>query len=385
MRRWHVLTTAMLAATAVWLTLGCSSNSGVDTSGSTDLNLTSAFGGYTDSDELPAFGDATMAQALGEDPEGEDLDSNDVDSLEHDAHVQVFFLAIRWGKLEEDTVAVAPTDWSGSVEVARGVVRVLRLIRFEHMQDYIVHPRPHRQRLEWVSRTSRDFDGLLLMIISPLDSGEAKLSSANELVFTTGPYSRTFSTDELMNLQEIVDVGDKGNQIAFASREKHTEPCGGGPLGGIWMADRHGNNGHFFGKWMSEEGVLLGHLRGHFGTRPDGKQVFFGKYIGDDGRFHGLIRGEWGVSDDDSASGWFDGVWAGRHGLAVGNLHGEWHSSAEDGGLINGQDDGHGQGHGHGNDDEHRHFDHVKWGRGFFSGWWERACEPPTDSTISGG
>ncbi|MBI3873088.1 MAG: hypothetical protein HY304_08455 [candidate division Zixibacteria bacterium] len=377
MRLSHILTTAGILAMIGGFAIGCSGNSGVSTSGAQDLNLTSQYGGYTDSDELPAFGDVAMAQALGEDPPGDDLDSAEADSLS-DPHAQVFFLAIRWGHLDGDSGIVTPTDWSGSIEVGDGTIRVLRLIRFEHMEDHIVRPRANRRRLEWVSHTTHDFDGLLLMIRVPRDSAAAKTLTPNQLVFTTVPYSRTFSLDELANLQEVIDVGTEGNQIAFNSRDKDLFPCGNGSLEGVWMANRHGDLGHFFGKWTSEDGVLMGHLRGHFGHRADGQNVFFGKYIGDDGRFHGLVRGEWGITEGDSISGWFDGTWAARHDLPTGHLHGEWHSSADDGGLTVGQDHRHGEGQG--DDNEHHHFDHVTWGKGFFSGWWERDC----DSTGSG-
>jgi hypothetical protein len=133
---------------------------------------------------------------------------------------------------------------------------------------------------------------------------------------------------------------------------------------GIWRLNRSQKNGEFFGRWMSEDGVFGGHLRGHFGVRADSTRVFFGKAIGWHGRFEGLLRGTWGVDPTDPTSGWFEGVWASRAGLATGTVKGTWQSKTND--NPDEEDDD--------SDMDHRPR-HPRWGGGFFSGWWERVCD----------
>ncbi|MEW5700726.1 MAG: hypothetical protein AB1792_00650 [Candidatus Zixiibacteriota bacterium] len=371
-QKWLATTWIQMAAVGL-LVAGCSGDPAVNSRTSGDLDLSSAFGGYDDADEAPVFGDATMAAYLAEDEPLSDpsFASEQIDSLMDLPGARVFRLAIRWGMLAGDSTNTTVTDWSGSVRLRRGAVAVRRLIRFERGQDYVVRPRENRSRLDWVSATSVNFDGLLLVIIDPPVPPDSNWP-ANALEFTTTPYAHSFSIDELASLDEMVTVDQLGNQIAFNGRELDLEPCGGGPLEGVWARRPSDSVGHFFGKWMSTDGALTGHLRGHFGIRANGERVFFGKYIGPAGHVRGLLRGTWGEDPNDANSGWFAGIWAARDGLPVGTLHGRWHAAPREAGVRDRQGPG------------QMGFEGVDWNGGFFSGSWERSCLRP-DSTSGPG
>jgi hypothetical protein len=355
------------------LLAGCSKDSPTVPASSGELNLTSQFGGYTATDEPAAFGDPEIETLMGEDPSADDpaFLQGEVDSLRGMRGATVYAMAIRWGMLKTDSTMTQTTDWSGSLALTHGFIHVVRTIRFELVQDYIVRPRPNRSTLEWVSFTSKSFDGLLLAIIVPPTPADSDWSN-NQLSFQTGPYSRVFSLSELEHLNEIVDIGDQGNQIAFNAIDLNADSCGTGQLEGRWLLNPSHRNGHFIGKWMSDDGLLMGHLRGHFGMRPAGEKVFFGKYIGPAGHFRGLIRGTWDFDPADSTKGSFDGIFAERSGTTLGELHGQWGSVPTDSTAAV----GHGR-HGNGRDRDPKDdstFGTNRWTPGFFSGQWAKTC-----------
>lgn len=366
--RTRKFTLILLAASLGLVAMGCSGDGGTGSTTAEDNDLNSEDGGYTSTDESPAFGDPELAAAMVAEPGYDDpsFSADALDSLEHTAR-NVYAVALRWGQLEGDSTVTTSTDWSGSLQLTYGGIAVRRLIRFEHGRDYIVRPRASRALLEWVSFTTVHFDGLLVLIVDPVDSNSDRPS--NTLVLTMPQYSRAFSMDELTSLEEIVDIDASGNQLAINARKLDLVACGEGPVDGIWRFNRSQQGGEFFGRWMTADGLEGGHLRGHFGTRTDGTRVFFGKAIGWRGRFEGLMRGTWGVDAGDSTAGWFDGAWASRQGLAAGTLKGTWQSKTNDA-PEDDDDPAHGRGR------------HPRWGGGFFSGWWERLCE--SDSTDSG-
>jgi hypothetical protein len=376
-----------LALSALFILFGgCSKDNPVVPATSDALNLTAQFGGYTATDEPVAFGDPEIQSIMAQDPPCEDslFVGGEADSLCRMSGVTVYALAIRWGMLKLDSTVTQTTDWSGSLTLTHGFIHVVRTIQFEEGQDHIVDPRPNRQALEWVSFTSKSFDGLMLAIIVPTTPPDSDWSN-NQLSFQTGPYSRTFTLSELDHFNEIIDVGTEGNQVAFNAINLTADSCGAGQLEGRWVLNPSRENGHFLGKWMTDDGLVLGYLRGHFGARSDSGKVFFGKYIGLEGLFRGLIRGTWGFDPNDSTKGWFDGIWAGRAGTALGQLQGQWGSAPPDStAAISGDYDGNGymNGHGRGRDRNPNHnptFGTSRWTPSFFSGQWNRDCA--TDST----
>ncbi len=385
MKRIPQFLAAVLVIPFAILVVGCSDNSPTLSDNSGDLNLTAEYGGYTATDEPPAFGDDALAEMMREDQVADDpaVSSRDAEILDSMPGTKAYVLGIRWGMLMQDSSITQMTDWSGSLGITHGVIHVLRTIRFEEGQDRLVRPRPNRQTLEWVSQTMGSFDGILVSIIVPPAPPDSDWSN-NQVSFLTTPYSRVFSLAELSELDEIDDVDELGNQVAFNATDLKLDTCGRGQMEGRWLLNPSHRNGNFYGKWMSDDGLLMGHLRGHFGARPDGNKVFFGKYIGAQGAFRGLIRGAWGFSPNDSTSGWFEGIWAGREGRPLGTLRGRWGSVPENDSTMieppgRGNND-HGRGHDR-NPEDHPQFGTHGWTPGFFSGQWASMCAPLRDST----
>jgi len=114
----------------------------------------------------------------------------------------------------------------------------------------------------------------------------------------------TINEDDLKDLHRIVTVDDAGNAVAFNTITVEPNDCGGGFMAGQWhdVTDRPG--GVFRGKWISQNGLHMGYLRGVYGPNSRGEKVFFGKWIGQGGNFKGMLRGHYG-SLDVRPGGWF--------------------------------------------------------------------------------
>jgi hypothetical protein len=252
---------------------------------------------------------------------------------------------VTWGNLRGDSLIDYSTDWTGGLCVDNGVVRLLRTIRFEP-RDQIL-PRTSRQCIEWESHTQPSFDGVIVALHKfKCDSLSARVDSLCEplsVTFKTGPLTVTFTEKELTDLHTIIPVDDAGNAVAFNVVERRPGVCGNGFLAGQWKpvtSDNERLRGFFRGKWISENGMQMGHLRGIYGLNRSGEQVFFGKWVAETGRFRGLLAGHYGVTEetDTGANGWFEGVWFSRQLHAVGGLRGVWRTSddMEEGGFFRG-------------------------------------------------
>jgi len=159
----------------------------------------------------------------------------------------------------------------------------------------------------------------------------AKIDSANtKITFKTDPFDVTFTLDQLPNLRRIVTLGD-GNAVAFTAVHVRPLQCARGFLRGVWRHHPERPVGTFFGKYASENGVGMGHVKGFYGINKKGEKVFFGKWISRSGRFRGILRGHWG-NGEERAAGWFAGRWIGRDLRVRGELKGEWRRKDECGG-----------------------------------------------------
>ena len=335
---------------------GCS-DSGTK-SNNTDNNLTDDFGGYKPTNESPAFGDPTiMSMNADVDAEDEIGSSSLVDSLNNAPNRNIYSVELAWGHLQYDSSETAVTDWSGSLSVKRGAIVAIRLIGFE-AGDHIVRPRNSAKELQWVSHTREHFDGMLVYVYDPRVADSA---APNGLTFATTPFTRTFEMSELDSISEIVNVGS--NQFSINAFKVERLECGEGFLDGKWMRNADDDKqGKFMGRWISKDGVLWGHFKGHFGVREDGSHLLFGKWIsaqhpGDNdppGTFRGLLRGEWDVYDPADSTqdnrGWFRGDIFNRELTKIGRLEGHWvavapHMGAREG--MGGMNSGNGRkGHG---------------------------------------
>ena len=98
-----------------------------------DQSLASSFGGLTESDELPAFGDAEL-QTPAFQPDPKFTDPVKRGGLQR---AETVVIAIMWGYLAPHPDATEVVDWSGSITVTNAAVRVLRTLRFNEEGESI--------------------------------------------------------------------------------------------------------------------------------------------------------------------------------------------------------------------------------------------------------
>jgi len=285
---------------------GCSSENSA-TSDESD-SIASEFGGYEPTDEAPAFGDPVIAEEMTADEEYADVIASTpvVESIvENDAY-GVYALRVIWGSLEYDSTITDVTDWTGSLEVNDGAVVVRRLIRFEPGQDYILE-RYDRKLVEWASFTTVHHDGIFAYIYDPpaIETEVVAEVAPNTVTFNTTPFSITLTMEELAALDTIIYLEDSTNAVVLRACKVTPMACPRGFLEGRWGVDSTGQ-GIFYGRWMSNRGFLLGHLKGKWGPMEfDGltMNVFYGKYIDITGNFEGLIKGIYTPHPNTNANG----------------------------------------------------------------------------------
>ena len=324
--------TSVLAVS--FLLSGCSSNDQVTdpvssgSTGETTLSLEEEFGGFEATNESVAFGDPTMLDAFPEDQDVADpvavepaisdalnSFSSDTGSGSDAARLKVRYLRITWGLLEGDSTATEVIDWSGSTEVSKGTLVVVKAIRFE-ANDFIHFPRESRQRVDFTSFTKPHFDGILLAVIDN-DSTDQE----GTFTFNAGSYSKSLTFSDLDSLELLEPVGDLGHEVSIITRSKEIIAFSGGFVSGHWVKIRE-DGGEFRGRWINALGTNAGHVRGIWGTNRNGLRVFKGKYISRNGDFRGLIAGEWTPNRDNGGS--FRGRWVNRAHDTVGILVGKY-------------------------------------------------------------
>ncbi|MFH1277570.1 MAG: hypothetical protein ABIK65_04250 [Candidatus Eisenbacteria bacterium] len=353
---------ALATVSLVMFLFGCGENSPTDSGsipdGEENVDLNAEFGGYEATDEAAAFGMGDLEKMAEDGVEAHDqvAEESEVVALGAAPATNVYVLRLAWGMLEGDSSVTVETDWSGSISVDRGAVIVERVIRFEP-GDYVVRPRTDRTVVDLVSKTAPHWDGLLITLLDPAEDSLAQVE--NVLRISLGGFETSYTTVQLAELEEIIDVDLTGNQFSVNAFLVDEFPCGRGFLSGEW---RHTNveGGDFRGRWSSYDGENRGFVRGQWGLNEEGRKVFFGKYIFADGAFGGLLRGHWGFGES-RGSGFFRGAWHGENEIR-GLLHGVWRHEwrGPDSGPNNGNRPG----------------ETLDRGRGFFHGRWFRACDP---------
>jgi len=332
------------------------------------INLNSPTGGYTATDEQPAFGEPENFNFTEKENEYQDRFRN---TRQYKKRIELegarkYRLRAIWGKLAEayqDSTDndCCPVDFSGSLEFEAGVVVIERTIGFE-MLDYVT--RIDGSTIEWVSHTCPGVDGIQVKLVAPPvnppaddDSLEIDELDYDEddvvLTIKAGPYSGSFTMAQLDSLDIVEPVDRCGNGVMIRS---HPDlPCPHGYMAGRWIhvepdtivspedstETRGIIRGRFRGIWISDRGRPAGYLRGVFGLNSLGESVFYGKYIDFRGRFKGFLKGHYG-SDISSYSatpaGWYKGIWMGRNAAREGNLAGEWISAGQNGaGFFHGK------------------------------------------------
>ena len=271
-------------------------------------NFADVNGGYTFQPEAAAFGDPALMQM--DIAEGSDL-AAPADSMPNDTTGAAFLVRLTWGQLEGNPASTAGLDWSGSIHVDQGGFGVLRTVGFERLQgDHLVLPRTSRQALEFVSHTSTRFDGVLLLVHPNARPMGDAAAAAGSLSFATGPLTQSWTFDELRSANLVIPVGDAGNAVSVVGMPLRPRPaadCGQGFVRGAW-AHRETEagtpvRGFFRGVWVLDNGMPIGHIRGHFGVNDAGEPVWFGKIIGRNGRTLGLARGTYAPDTDPAVAG----------------------------------------------------------------------------------
>jgi hypothetical protein len=338
MKRTRLYLLIALAAMALWMIAGCSTTEepGIDddlVSRDQVVDLDDPYGGFNFGDEEPAFGDEAMTEMFG--PE---LDATYDDPMEGDPEVEkardarrpITYLMITWGNLEADSTIDFPTDWSGTLSAENGAICLKRTIFFDSRDEIV--PRTSRDSLEWVSRTQPHFDGILValhkIVMRDTTVDPSVVDTANDrlaVTFDTGPLTVTIYEEDLNDLHRVVKVDDAGNAVAFNTFKFYPQGCPQGFMAGQWKPVDQRPGGIFRGKWISNNGVHEGYLRGVYGPSSDGDNVFFGKWIRRSGRFEGLLVGYYGDHDAEPG-GWFRGAWLTRSLRVGGHVHGVWNT-----------------------------------------------------------
>lgn len=342
---------AIVMSLLVWAA-GCSDNpTGIV--GDTE-NLAEEFGGYTATAESPGFGDPELIASEGDEVEVDDpiLTSGAVQEIVNNDATGMYRFRIVWGRIPYDSTVTEATDWSGSLSVGGGALVVRRLIRFEPEQDQLL-PRTDRHLVEWTSATTVHNDGIAVDIYLPpqrpvvdtsysVDSSgdssmilDSLLPALPMFTFETGPYTRTFTFEELVSLNEVVELDD-GNKVALHALVIPRNVCPRGIMAGHWGVDDEGN-GVYRGRWYASNGRMAGYMRGHYEQNDAGENVFYGKLIDRTGRFEGFIKGVWGANDpntDDSirhrhGMGWFNGRIFDSERNVIGSAMGRYGSAPD--------------------------------------------------------
>ena len=359
------LTTCCIAA--LFIFAGCSNNPSSDNLPTdNEFDLQSEFGGYTAISESFAFDDPILISESSDDVDYGDpmYGSAAFDSLVDDPESGHYHMRIVWGQLRYDSTHTDITDWTGSLSVNRGGEVIRRLIHWELNQDFII-PRTDRKLIEWISKTTVHNDGIVVdLFIPPVlpifdtsyvwdidingDSVEVMVIDTTipdiepvEVTFATGPYTRTFSLEELNTLDTIVRL-DNSNAVAFHALKINHRECPAGFFNGFWGYNEEGK-GVFRGMWISKEGFVTGFVKGHFGVNNEGNNVLFGKYISRSGRFEGFIKGTYESSPDDTndptkTTGMFQARIFNADRIAIGALEGKYRSGEYwEGGFMQGR------------------------------------------------
>ena len=362
---------------ALLLAAGCSHDdngsrvtnpTGAD-AGDQTINLEDPYGGFNAAVEDPAFGDeslvdaALMEQTEDDGYEGLSADERRAALNEEDRPDRDFYaFTIMWGNLDardRDDVQQGgygvTVDWSGSLTLEEGSIRLVSLIGFELGEDYLLRPRQARNEIAWQSLThgEGDIDGLRVTLIVP---SEPDLGSTDMILrlrmLPLGDEPLEFSLGQLADLEQIISVPNGAGQLSIRAFKAEAATSVRGYLGGRWgyvLEDSTVEGDSvvvrgFKGRWISDSGEMLGFVRGHYGRDLTGERVFFGKYIDEQGAFRGFVRGRWWIearhgeeSDADYHEvGVFAGGWTSATGEALGEIKGHWSRRGQRPGTFSG-------------------------------------------------
>jgi hypothetical protein len=233
-------------------------------------------------------------------------DSTSLDAVPA-GHTMTLMLA--WGHLP-DPDGVDPqgsTDWSGTIEVMGGRVRVDATIGFG-LGDRL-KPRSDPSRVEFESHTLAGINGFVVHVTQRLPDAT--------LVFSTQPTTLTLSLASLNpEVTGVQPLADRRGGVAFVGYVNRAG-CADGVVMGRYRR-LVPNLGWVHMRVFDDVGQDIGRLRGFYGHSSKWDlNVLFGKYLSPDGAFRGLIRGSF-------AEGLLACEWRYNDPNVSGELHGRY-------------------------------------------------------------
>jgi hypothetical protein len=312
--------------------MACNSgDSAIDDPATAQAAVTSSFGGATETDEIPAFGDSVL-----DSPEYTTDDATVTDPTA-DANPDLataprLYIAVGWGLFPPQKDATQVVQWDPTITAQNAGIRVVSPLRFED-NDAIVRPRTSISEVSITSSTRPGADGVLLSVIMA-----PRLNPTNgpvTLTFTSAVYTHTLTLEQGMRLTGHDVVDDAGHQVVYRVFRPDHDACKEGLMGGQWktLAEPKGMAlGVLRGRIM-HAGHVTALFRGVFGQRPDGKNVLFAKAIDGDGKFVAILVGRYGddgkfggliLGKDKVSIGRFVGLYFDRNGDGEGRFLGRW-------------------------------------------------------------
>ncbi len=239
-----------------------------------------------------------------------------------------YAVEIIWGVLgEPPTSELSSMDWTGGVMLTSpGVVIPRQVIDFERGEDSLMRVSVG-YGLGWASKTTADFDGVLLDVYIRTDIMTLVIP---ELILKMVPFEQRWNTMELADLDKVYDV-DNIHKVAIKSRKVEDSDCPRGRMAGKWLFKSR-QSGYFLGHWLTEFGSVRGYLFGKFWADNDGGRYFEGYWVVRDRRIEGHLKGKWEFDPNTSADlanvrrprGHFEGRFTNEEGNLIGSLRGKF-------------------------------------------------------------
>lgn len=290
-------------------------------------DLEAPLGGFTASDEEPAFGEPAIADLVEAEMEFDDPIGNDPDfvTLVSDPRVRSYAVSILWGRLDRsasESSGEEPLDWSGRLRLSRGAALLERVVDFDP-GDQVAQQRFNARELRWTSHEAAGHDGLRISIWN------RNSLAADSLHLEAGSFAGAWAVEDLASIDFLADIAGTDQQIAIRG-----VPISGelqeGFAQGYWREAGEGGSAEFAGRWMGARGEVVGFVRGIYGSTVAGERVLFGKWIDREGTFRGFLRGTWNRPPDLTRlrSAEFEAELLDPSGGAVGRLQGRWRIGA---------------------------------------------------------
>lgn len=274
-----------------------------------EADVNDDYGNLDASDEEPNFGDDELASDADLSGDGEVIDDvidnaddnellADLEADEESGSLAIrprkVVIAVVWGHLRRGAPET-PTDFSGSLSIENGALRVLRTLGFEG-QDAIERPRSSMQQVAFTSHTLPHVDGLLVQAIMHPRLGTG-VNGPAVITLDTEAYTGSLTLRPGMLGNKVVPVDEAGNAVAYHAFLPDADGCANGLMAGRWrkVEDTADSRvlGRIKGHYISSDGHVRGKLRGVYGQRVNGSRVFFAKVIGHDGEFKGTLAGKY--------------------------------------------------------------------------------------------